>query len=49
MHFALKHRTAILIGADAPELRPADLRCALRWLQGGTDVVLAPARMAAMP
>ncbi len=43
MHFALKRRTAILIGADAPELRPADLRCALRWLQGGTDVVLAPA------
>jgi len=44
MHHAMKrHRRAILIGADAPDLRPADLERALRWLQGGTDVVLAPA------
>jgi rSAM/selenodomain-associated transferase 1 len=43
MYRALKHRRAILIGADAPELRPADLHRALRYLQGGTDVVLAPA------
>jgi len=38
-----RRRKAILIGADAPALRPADLRRALRWLHGGTDVVLAPA------
>ena len=44
MYFALKQRRrAILIGADAPELRPTDLHRALRWLRGGTDVVLAPA------
>jgi rSAM/selenodomain-associated transferase 1 len=43
MHHALKHRRAVLIGADAPELRPADLHRALRFLQGGSDVVLAPA------
>jgi uncharacterized protein len=44
MYHALKqHRRAILIGADAPDLQPADLRRALRWLQAGTDVVLAPA------
>jgi uncharacterized protein len=43
MHRALKHRRAILIGADAPELRPADLHRALRLLKGGADVVLAPA------
>ena len=37
------HRRAILIGADAPALMPADIARAARWLQGGTDVVLAPA------
>jgi len=48
MHHALRGRVsgrrfAVLIGSDAPALRPADLRQALRWLRGGTDVVLAPA------
>ncbi len=48
MYFALRaalrrHRSAILIGTDCPDLRPADLRRAARWLRGGTDVVLAPA------
>jgi uncharacterized protein len=38
-----RHRGAILIGADCPALRPADLRRAARWLAGGCDVVLAPA------
>jgi len=44
MHHALsRRRFAVLIGSDAPALRPADLRQAVRWLRGGTDVVLAPA------
>ena len=48
MHHALRsalrrHRSAILIGADAPSLTPGDLRRAVRWLSGGTDLVLAPA------
>jgi rSAM/selenodomain-associated transferase 1 len=48
MHHALRsalrrHRSAILIGSDCPSLKPADLRRAARWLQGGADVVLAPA------
>lgn len=44
MHHALKQRRlAILIGSDAPALRPADLHRARRWLQGGADVVLSPA------
>ncbi|HYL87438.1 MAG TPA: TIGR04282 family arsenosugar biosynthesis glycosyltransferase [Burkholderiales bacterium] len=38
-----RHRRALLIGADVPALAPADLRRARRLLQGGTDVVLAPA------
>lgn len=38
-----RHRRAVLIGADCPALTPGDLRRALRWLQGGVDVVLAPA------
>ena len=38
-----RHRGAILIGADCPALRPADLRRAARWLAGGCDVVLGPA------
>jgi len=47
MHHALRsalrrHRRAILIGADAPALTPADLRRARRLLQS-TDLVLAPA------
>jgi rSAM/selenodomain-associated transferase 1 len=37
-------RPAILIGTDCPMLTPADLRRATRWLQGGCDVVLAPAQ-----
>lgn len=36
-------RPALLIGTDCPALTPSDLRRALRWLQGGCDVVLAPA------
>ena len=48
MHRALadalrKHRYAILIGVDAPALRAADLRRALRLLRSGCDAVLAPA------
>jgi len=48
MHRALvvalrSHRYAILIGVDAPELRAADLRRALRLLRSGCEVVLAPA------
>lgn len=48
MHRALgaalrRHRFAILIGADAPALRSAELRRALRLLRSGCDVVLAPA------
>lgn len=48
MHRALnaalrKRRYAILIGVDAPELRAADLRRALRLLRAGCDAVLAPA------
>ena len=44
MYHALRRQNfAILIGSDAPALRPADLRRAARWLRGGTDVVLAPA------
>jgi len=38
-----KRRYAILIGVDAPELRPRDLRRALRLLRSGCAVVLAPA------
>ncbi|MDH4172353.1 MAG: glycosyltransferase [Betaproteobacteria bacterium] len=33
----------ILMGADAPALRPAQLRRAARWLAGGADAVFAPA------
>lgn len=48
MHHALRealrrHRYALLIGVDAPELRAADLRRALRLLRRGCDVVIAPA------
>lgn len=45
MHYALSRarKPAILIGSDCPMLAPADLRRASRWLQGGCDVVLAPA------
>jgi rSAM/selenodomain-associated transferase 1 len=48
MHHALRaalrrHRYALLIGVDAPELRAADLRRALRLLRAGCDVVIAPA------
>lgn len=38
-----RHRYALLIGVDAPELRAADLRRALRLLRSGCDTVLAPA------
>jgi rSAM/selenodomain-associated transferase 1 len=38
-----RHRRAIIIGADAPALVPADIARAARWLQGGADIVLAPA------
>ena len=43
MYHALHRRRAVLVGSDAPALRPADLRRALRLLRSGTDVVLAPA------
>ena len=48
MHRALaaalrRRRYAILIGVDAPVLRAADLRRALRLLRSGCDTVLAPA------
>ena len=48
MHRALaralrRHRGAIVIGSDCPELRPADLVRAARLLAGGSEVVLAPA------
>jgi rSAM/selenodomain-associated transferase 1 len=48
MHHALvtalrKHRYAILIGVDAPELRRRDLGRALRLLRSGNDMVFAPA------
>jgi hypothetical protein len=33
----------VLIGTDCPVLRPADLRAAVRALQGGADAVFAPA------
>ena len=33
----------IVMGADAPALRPAHLRRAARWLAGGADAVFAPA------
>ncbi len=47
MHYALRealrrYRQAIIVGADAPALTPADLRRAQRLLRGA-DVVLAPA------
>ena len=38
-----ERRRAIVIGADAPALMPADIACAARLLQGGTHLVLAPA------
>ena len=34
----------LLMGADCPELAPRELRRAARWLAGGADAVLAPAR-----
>jgi uncharacterized protein len=42
-HALRRHRGAIVIGADCPALRPADLVRAARALAGGCDVVLAPA------
>jgi hypothetical protein len=43
MYRALRrHRRAILIGADCPALRPADLRRAARRLCAGYRVVIAP-------
>jgi glycosyltransferase A (GT-A) superfamily protein (DUF2064 family) len=39
----LRHATrVILMGADAPALRPMHLRRAARWLAGGADAVFAP-------
>lgn len=48
MHFATsralrRHAGVVLIGADCPELRPADVRRAARLLRAGYDAVLAPA------
>jgi uncharacterized protein len=42
-HALARNPGAILIGTDCPELTPADLRRAARWLRGSCDVVLAPA------
>ena len=42
-HARRSQRPRVLIGSAARALRAADLRRALRLLQGGTDVVLAPA------
>lgn len=38
-----RHRSAVLIGTDCPELVPRDLRRAVRLLRGACDAVLAPA------
>ena len=38
-----RHKMAILIGSDCPELRAADLRAAARRLRAGYRVVIAPA------
>lgn len=38
-----RHRGVIVIGADCPALRAADLRRAARLLSGGYDAVIAPA------
>jgi glycosyltransferase A (GT-A) superfamily protein (DUF2064 family) len=45
MYHALSRarRPAVLIGTDAPEIRPADLRRAHRLLAAGYDAVLMPA------
>lgn len=48
MHFALhralrRHKRALLIGCDCPELSVADLSAASRLLGQGTDIVLGPA------
>jgi rSAM/selenodomain-associated transferase 1 len=39
-----RHRRVVLIGSDCPELGPREIARAARWLAGGTDAVLAPAR-----
>jgi len=49
MHSALcralrRHARAVLIGSDCPALTPTVIRRAARWLQGGADIVLAPAQ-----
>jgi len=38
-----RHRRAVLIGSDCPELTPRDLRRAAGLLRGACDAVLAPA------
>lgn len=38
-----RHRTAVLLGSDCPELTPRDLSRAARLLRGSCDAVLAPA------
>ena len=48
MHAALRNalrrfQIAILIGTDAPAITRGDIRSAVRKLEGGADVVLAPA------
>ena len=49
MHYTLSralrcHARAVLIGSDCPALTPAAIARAARWLQGGADIVLAPAQ-----
>lgn len=38
-----RHRSAVLIGSDCPELGPRDLRRAARLLCGACEAALAPA------
>ena len=42
-HTLRRAARVILMGADAPALRPSHLRRAARWLAGGVDAVFAPA------
>ena len=42
-HTLRRAARVILMGADAPALRPSHLRRAARWLAGGADAVFAPA------
>lgn len=43
-HALRRHARAVLIGSDSPALTPAAIARGARWLQGGADIVLAPAQ-----